>query len=189
MSISSKQMRSTNSRPYTMRRRAEQVDADAPSHHRGRDPAAYDSRPVEYLDRGRRRRSRCDPPDRLSALRRPRRAVRGVHGALDATNPPPDAIDWRTIPDLETRARVAFGELYAWYRDHGDELHPIYSRCGRDAPADPDRDESRGRGAHGRATRGDRRGGGCATVITGRCRASAQPVDLEVARRRTGTQS
>lgn len=39
--------------------------------------------------------------------------------------PPPDARAWVTIPDLESRARHAFGELYAWYRDRGDDLFPI----------------------------------------------------------------
>ncbi len=43
-----------------------------------------------------------------------------------AQNPPPDAAAWLVIPDLETRARRAFGELYGWYGDHADELYPIY---------------------------------------------------------------
>lgn len=50
-----------------------------------------------------------------------------------AQNPPPDAGAWSAIPDLETRARRAFGELYGWYRDHAQELYPIY----RDAAAMP----------------------------------------------------
>ncbi len=48
-------------------------------------------------------------------------------------NPRPDAGAWPAIPDLEVRARRAFGELYGWYRDHADELYPIY----RDAAAMP----------------------------------------------------
>jgi AcrR family transcriptional regulator len=43
-----------------------------------------------------------------------------------AQNPPPDAAAWSAIPDFEERARHAFGELYGWYRDHADELYPIY---------------------------------------------------------------
>lgn len=50
-----------------------------------------------------------------------------------AQKPPPDARAWVAIPDLEARARRAFGELYAWYREHGDELFPI----ARDAAALP----------------------------------------------------
>jgi AcrR family transcriptional regulator len=48
-------------------------------------------------------------------------------------NPGPDAAAWPAIPDLEERARRAFEELYGWYRDHADELYPIY----RDAAAMP----------------------------------------------------
>lgn len=42
-----------------------------------------------------------------------------------AQKPPPDARAWVAIADLETRARHALGELYAWYRERGDELFPI----------------------------------------------------------------
>lgn len=42
------------------------------------------------------------------------------------TNPPPDASAWRSIPDLEGRARRAFAELYRWYGEHGEDLYPIY---------------------------------------------------------------
>jgi AcrR family transcriptional regulator len=41
-------------------------------------------------------------------------------------NPAPDASAWAEIRDLEQRARRAFGELYGWYREHADELYPIY---------------------------------------------------------------
>lgn len=50
-----------------------------------------------------------------------------------ARNPRPDAAAWRVIPSLDVRARRAFGELYSWYRDHADELYPLY----RDAAAMP----------------------------------------------------
>jgi AcrR family transcriptional regulator len=50
-----------------------------------------------------------------------------------ARNPRPDAEAWTVIPGLRGRARRAFGELYSWYRDHADELYPI----NRDAAAMP----------------------------------------------------
>lgn len=50
-----------------------------------------------------------------------------------AQNPQPDPNGWLAIPDLEGRGRRAFGELYAWYRDHAGELYPIY----RDAASMP----------------------------------------------------
>lgn len=45
-------------------------------------------------------------------------------------NPPPDAANWKTIPNLEERARRAFSDLYGWFRDHCDELFPIYRDMG-----------------------------------------------------------
>ena len=42
-----------------------------------------------------------------------------------AQHPRPDAIAWRAIPDLEPRARRAFEELYAWFRDNAGDLDPI----------------------------------------------------------------
>ena len=50
-----------------------------------------------------------------------------------ARNPRTDAAAWTEIPSLEPRARLAFGELYGWFRDHADELYPI----NRDAAAMP----------------------------------------------------
>jgi AcrR family transcriptional regulator len=43
-----------------------------------------------------------------------------------AENPPPDIGAWTAIPDLDTRARVALSHLYGWFREHADELSPIY---------------------------------------------------------------
>ncbi len=43
-----------------------------------------------------------------------------------AENPPPDISAWTEIPDLETRARTALTRLYGWFREHADELFPIY---------------------------------------------------------------
>ena len=43
-----------------------------------------------------------------------------------ALHPAPDPSAWRMIKDVGERARHALTELYGWYRDHGDELLPIY---------------------------------------------------------------
>lgn len=54
-------------------------------------------------------------------------------GDWRSRNPPPDMQAWSGIPDLELRARSAFKALYGWYRQHADELYPIY----RDAATMP----------------------------------------------------
>lgn len=43
-----------------------------------------------------------------------------------AENPPPDAAGWSEIPGLEDRAQTALSLLYGWYREHAEELFPIY---------------------------------------------------------------
>ena len=43
-----------------------------------------------------------------------------------AENPPPDAALWAAIPHLDERVQTALTRLYAWYRDHAEELFPIY---------------------------------------------------------------
>lgn len=43
-----------------------------------------------------------------------------------AANPPPDPSRWATILDTDVRAREAFTDMYGWFRDHADELRPIY---------------------------------------------------------------
>lgn len=48
-------------------------------------------------------------------------------------NPPPDARRWPEIADLQERAHSALAELYAWFREHAEELFPIY----RDASTMP----------------------------------------------------
>jgi AcrR family transcriptional regulator len=48
-------------------------------------------------------------------------------------NPPPDAEAWRAIHGLGDRARLAFTQMYGWYRQHGAKLYPIY----RDVAAVP----------------------------------------------------
>jgi AcrR family transcriptional regulator len=42
-----------------------------------------------------------------------------------ARNPRPDTRAWRPIAGLEPRARRAFAELYAWFREHAADLDPI----------------------------------------------------------------
>ena len=54
-------------------------------------------------------------------------------GHWRAENPPPAVGSWSAIIDLEARARQALGGLYAWYRDHVDDMTPIY----RDATSMP----------------------------------------------------
>lgn len=43
-----------------------------------------------------------------------------------AENPPPDPRLWAETPGLEARARRGLTEFYAWYREHAEELFPIY---------------------------------------------------------------
>ena len=43
-----------------------------------------------------------------------------------ARNPAPNAAAWSSIADPQERARRAFGDLYGWFRAHGDALYPIY---------------------------------------------------------------
>jgi len=50
-----------------------------------------------------------------------------------AENPPPDARRCAETTGLEARARRSLTELYAWYREHAEELFQIY----RDLTASP----------------------------------------------------
>lgn len=43
-----------------------------------------------------------------------------------AENPPPDPRLWADTPGLEARTRRGLAEFYAWYREHAEELFPIY---------------------------------------------------------------
>lgn len=56
-----------------------------------------------------------------------------------AENPPPDARAWPETTGLEARARRALTELYAWYREHAEELFPI----DRDVAAMPPSSQNR----------------------------------------------
>src|SRR5450759_170337 len=133
MSISSEQMRSTKSRPYHMRRRAEQVDqtreriTEAAARLHTTVGPAHSSIAAIAEEAGVTRLTVYRHFADLDAL------FEACRAHWSARNPRPDARAWLAIPDLEERARRAFGELYGWYRDHADELYPIY----RDAAAMP----------------------------------------------------
>ena len=84
-----------------------------------------------------------------------------------AENPPPDISAWTGIPSLETRARKALTRLYGWYRDHADELFPIY----RDMSTMPDSSQERMRAENCRL--GELLVGDAAPAGAGRRRAHA----------------
>lgn len=60
-------------------------------------------------------------------------------GHWRALHPAPDPAAWSSIPDLPSRARLAIGELYAWYAEVGQDLLPLY----RDLDAWPPRARER----------------------------------------------
>jgi AcrR family transcriptional regulator len=126
-------MRSTKSRPYRMRRRAELVDGTrlriteaAVRLHTTVGPANTSIAAVAE-EAGVTRLTVYRHFADLDAL------FEACTAHWYARNPRPDAAAWPVIPDLEARARRAFDELYGWYRDHADELYPIY----RDASTMP----------------------------------------------------
>src|SRR5450759_5116711 len=133
MSISSEQMRSTKSRPYHMRRRAEQVNqtreriTEAAARLHTTVGPAHSSIAAVAEEAGVTRLTVYRHFADLDAL------LAACRAHWSARNPRPDARAWLAIPDLEERARRAFGDLYGWYRDHADELYPI----NRDAAAMP----------------------------------------------------
>lgn len=133
MSTLPEQRRSTKLRPYRMRRRAEQVDQTR----------------LRITEAAVRLHTTVGPARTSIAAIAEQAGVTRLtvyrHFAdLDAVfvacmahwaarNPGPDAAAWTVTPDLRGRARRAFGELYAWYREHAAELYPIH----RDAAAMP----------------------------------------------------
>lgn len=126
-------MRSIKSRPYHMRRRAEQVDETrqriteaAVRLHTTVGPA-HSSIAAVAEEAGVTRLTVYRHFADLDAL------FAACRAHWSAQNPRPDARAWLEIPRLGERARRAFGELYRWYRDHADELYPI----NRDAAAMP----------------------------------------------------
>src|ERR1700693_2281884 len=126
-------MRSTKSRPYTMRRRAEQVDKTreriteaAVRLHTTVGPA-HSSIAAVAEEAGATRLTVYRHFADLDAL------FAACRAHWSARNRRPNAGAWGAIPGLEERAQLALGELYGWYRDHADELYPI----NRDAAAMP----------------------------------------------------
>jgi AcrR family transcriptional regulator len=126
MSISNKQSRSSKSRPYRMRRRAEMVDQ---THLRITEAAVRLHTTV-----GPAKTSIAGVADeagvtRLTVYRHFAdldalfEACMGHWGGL---NPMPDVDAWKAIAPLEARARRAFGDLYRWYQTRDDELYPIH---------------------------------------------------------------
>jgi len=119
-------MRLTKSRTYRMRRRADQIDqtrlriTEAAVHlHTTVGPAATSIAGVA-AEAGVTRLTVYRHFADLDAL------FVACTAHWRTLNPPPDAAAWPSIPDLEGRARRAFGELYGWYQAHADELSPIY---------------------------------------------------------------
>jgi len=121
----SEQVRSTKSRPYRMRRRAELVDETrqriveaAMRLHTTVGPAnTFISTVADEAGVTRLTVYRHFPDiEELFA------ACRGHWFNLHR---PPDAAAWRGIPELEARAHRALGELYGWYRQNADDLYPI----------------------------------------------------------------
>jgi AcrR family transcriptional regulator len=121
----SEQVRSTKSRPYRMRRRAELVDGTrqriveaAVRLHTTIGPANTSiSNVAEEAD-----------VTRLTVYRH----FSDIEVLFDACrghwisqHRPPDFTAWRAVPDLEDRARRGLGELYAWFGRNGDDLFPI----------------------------------------------------------------
>lgn len=130
LSTLSEQVRSTKSRPYRMRRRAELVDQTrlriteaAVRLHTTVGPANTSVSTVAEeagVTRLTVYRHFRDQDQLFDACRR----------HWTTANPPPDDAAWRAIPVLEDRARRAFSELFGWYREHGSELFPIYRDMG-----------------------------------------------------------
>ena len=119
-------MRSVKSRPYRMRRRAEQVDATreritaaAARLHTTVGPANTTVAAIAD-EAGVTRLTVYRHFSDLDVL------FEACRAHWRAENPPPDIGAWTAIPDLETRARAALTRLYGWFREHADELFPIY---------------------------------------------------------------
>lgn len=133
MSILSEQVRSTKSRPYQMRRRAELVNQTrlriteaAVRLHTSVGPANTSISTVAEAAGVTRLTVYRHFPDLEHLFDACRSHWIGLH-------PPPNPAAWRSIPDLEARARTALGELYGWFGENANDLFPI----NRDALAMP----------------------------------------------------
>ena len=125
LSILSEQVRSTKSRTYQMRRRAELVDETrqriveaAVRLHTTIGPANTTISAVAEEAGVTRLTVYRHFPD-LEVL------FDACRGHWRNQHQPPDAAAWRTLPDLEHRARRGIGELYEWFGRNGDDLFPI----------------------------------------------------------------
>ena len=126
MSISSEHLRTTNSRPYRMSRRAELVDetrrqitAATARLHTTIGPANTTVAAIAE-EAGVTRLTVYRHFSDLDVL------FEACRAHWRAENPPPNAATWSAEKDLRRRARRALTELYGWYREHAEELFPIY---------------------------------------------------------------
>ena len=125
LSILSEQVRSTKSRPYQMRRRAELVDQTrlriteaAVRLHTTVGPSSTSVSTIAEEAGVTRLTVYRHFPD-LEHL------FDACRGHWNALHPPPNPAAWLAIPDLEDRARLGLGELYGWYGENADDLFPI----------------------------------------------------------------
>lgn len=125
LSILSEQMRSTKSRPYRMRRRAELVDETrrriteaAVRLHTTVGPANTTISTVAEEAGVTRLTVYRHFPDLEHLFAACRSHWFGLH-------PPPSPSAWAAIPRLEDRARTGLGELYGWFLENADDLFPI----------------------------------------------------------------
>ena len=119
-------MRTTNSRPYRMRRRAELVDETrrritiaTAGLHTTIGPGATTIAAIAEAAGVTRLTVYRHFPD-LDEL------FTACQAYWVSQSRPPDPRSWLEETDLAARARRALGELYAWYGEHAEELSPIY---------------------------------------------------------------
>lgn len=125
LSILSEQLRSTKSRPYQMRRRAEHVDE---TRQRITEAAVRLHTTIGPANTSISNVAEAAGVTRLTVYRHFPDAEQlfvACRGHWFVLHPPPDATAWRAIPDLADRARRAFGELYGWFSQNADDLYPI----------------------------------------------------------------
>lgn len=119
-------MRSSEPRPYRMRKRAEQVEATR--------QRIVDATVQLHTTVGPANTTISAIAERAGVTRltvyRHFPDEEALYAACsqewDRQHPAPDPAAWRAIPDLGVRAHHALRELYGWYRDHGHALLPIY---------------------------------------------------------------
>jgi AcrR family transcriptional regulator len=125
LSILSEQLRSTKSRPYQMRRRAELVDE---TRQRITEAAVRLHTTVGPANTSISNVAEEAGVTRLTVYRHfpdLEQLFTACRGHWFVLHPPPDPTAWRAIPDLADRARRAFVELYGWFNQNADDLYPI----------------------------------------------------------------